>query len=508
MEIFIVVAITLVLLATVILLVLVVGLRSQKGNAGAEGAIADLARKQSEELERVRGAFDAALRETSQQALKSQHEGALQLVEKLEALRKDVTAVLGDRFEVVQRGVGESLTLSRRSQDERLDKVDQSLVAFAEKLNASITELQRNLLQIAKQQSEQQSAATTAQQELLAKRLEAMRDSASQSITALQESVGNQLGTMRTDNERKLEKIRETVEEKLQSTLEKRLGESFRLVSGQLESVQKGLGEMQSLATGVGDLKRVLSNVSSRGALGEVQLATLLEQFLTPAQYRRNVVTIPGSTERVEFAICLPGQNGDGGQVVFLPIDAKFPIADYERLQVAYEQADKAGAEQHRSAIEKRLRQEATTIRRKYVSPPHTTDFAMLFLPTEGLYAEAIRMPGLMDALQRDHRVVLVGPTTLYAVLSSLQMGFRTLAIEKRSSEVWEVLSAVKTEFGKFEDVLNAVKKKLEDASNRIGDTERRSRAISRKLRSVEEMEEHQASALLAGEEPEDGDKG
>ncbi|HMX63708.1 MAG TPA: DNA recombination protein RmuC, partial [Candidatus Sumerlaeota bacterium] len=289
--------------------------------------------------------------------------------------------------------------------------------------------------------------------------------------------------------------------------LEKRLGDSFRTVSERLESVQKGLGEMQALATGVGDLKRVLSNVSSRGALGEVQLATLLEQFLTPAQYRKSVVTIPGSSERVEFAICLPGQNGDSDSIVFLPIDAKFPIADYERLQVAYEQADKAAAEQCRNAIEKRLRMEAGTIRRKYVAPPHTTDFAMLFLPTEGLYAEAIRMPGLMDALQRDHRVILVGPTTLYAVLNSLQMGFRTLAIEKRSSEVWEVLSAVKTEFGKFQDVLEAVKKSLDQASNRIGDTERRSRAITRKLRGVEEMEDTKAKMLLGTEEQEDLDK-
>lgn len=507
MEIIIVILLAITLLAVIANLILLVRNSSRAGGDHNTQAFAELGRKQTEELERVRGAFDAALRDASQQSLKSQHEGAMQVVEKLEAMRKDVSSALGDRFEAVQRSLGGTLGEARQSQDARLDKVDQSLTAFSDKFNALITELQRNLLQAAKLHSEQQAGAASAQQELLTKRLDALRDSAAQSMKALQESVGSQLTTMRGDNEQKLEKIRATVEEKLQSTLEKRLGDSFRTVSERLESVQKGLGEMQALATGVGDLKRVLSNVSSRGALGEVQLATLLEQFLTPAQYRKSVVTIPGSSERVEFAICLPGQNGDSDSIVFLPIDAKFPIADYERLQVAYEQADKAAAEQCRNAIEKRLRMEAGTIRRKYVAPPHTTDFAMLFLPTEGLYAEAIRMPGLMDALQRDHRVILVGPTTLYAVLNSLQMGFRTLAIEKRSSEVWEVLSAVKTEFGKFQDVLEAVKKSLDQASNRIGDTERRSRAITRKLRGVEEMEDTKAKMLLGTEEQEDLDK-
>jgi DNA recombination protein RmuC len=305
---------------------------------------------------------------------------------------------------------------------------------------------------------------------------------------------------MRQDNESKLEKIRVTVDEKLQTTLENRLGESFKLVSERLELVHKGLGEMQSLASGVGDLKRVLTNVRSRGTFGEVQLAALLEQVLTPAQYECNCATVPGSSERVEFAIRLPGREDEEG-VVRLPIDAKFPQEDYLRLLDAYDAGDAAALETARKALRVRLLNEAATIRAKYVSPPHTTDFALLFVPTEGLYAEVLRMGGVAETMQTEQHVILVGPTTLYAVLSSLQMGFRTLAIEKRSSEVWKILAAVKTEFGKFGESLSVVSKKLQEASNKIEDSAKRSRAVERTLRNVEALPEPEAVGLLGDED-------
>ncbi|MBI5444325.1 MAG: DNA recombination protein RmuC [Deltaproteobacteria bacterium] len=294
---------------------------------------------------------------------------------------------------------------------------------------------------------------------------------------------------MRQENEAKLEQIRATVDERLQTTLETRLGHSFRLVSERLEQVHKGLGEMQALASGVGDLKRILTNIRSRGAFGEAQLEALLEQVLTPGQYDRNVATVPGSAERVEFAVRLPGRDPDGC-VVRLPIDAKFPQEDYQRLQEAYEAGDRPALEAARRSLKARLLDEAAKIRSKYLAPPHPTDFALLVLATEGLYAEALRLPGLLETLQRDCRVVLVGPATLYAVLNSLQMGFRTLAIERRASEVWAVLSAVKAEFAKFGKSLEDVKKKLQEASSKIELSEQRSRAVERKLRDVETLPE------------------
>ena len=305
-------------------------------------------------------------------------------------------------------------------------------------------------------------------------------------LAEMRQTLDAQLKAMQEDNARKLEAMRATVEEKLQSTLEARLGESFRLVSERLEAVQRGLGEMQQLASDVGSLQRVLSNVKDRGTFGETQLGALLEDVLTREQYAANVATRPDSGERVEFAIRLPGSSGTAQ--VWLPIDAKFPREDYERLLDAQQRADAEAAHAAGVALERRIRDEARKIREKYVAPPHTTDFALLFLPTEGLYAEAIRRPGLFDGLQREQRVTLVGPTTLLAVLNALQMGFRTLAIEKRSSEVWQTLAAVKTEFGKFGNALDAVKKKLAEASNKIEDTGVRARAIERKLRKVEAL--------------------
>ncbi|WP_422016471.1 DNA recombination protein RmuC [Roseateles sp.] len=326
--------------------------------------------------------------------------------------------------------------------------------------------------------------------------LKAMSTGNEQRMAELRHTVELRLTSIQQDNEKKLEQMRATVDEKLHATLEQRLGESFKQVAERLEQVHKGLGEMQNLARDVGSLNRVLTNVKTRGVFGEVQLAGLLDQVFTPEQYAANVATLPGSNERVEFAISLPGQRDDG-KPLWLPIDAKFPREDYERLLDAQDKGDPVGAEASAKAIEMRLRLEARTIREKYIAPPHTTDFAILFVPTEGLYAEALRRPGLMESLQREHKVMLCGPTTLLATLTSLQMGFRTLALEKRSAEVWEVLGAVKTEFGKFGDVLARAKKKIEEAGNTLDAAEVRTRAMTRKLKGVEALPDDATQRLL-----------
>ncbi|MEJ2730947.1 MAG: DNA recombination protein RmuC [Deltaproteobacteria bacterium] len=307
-------------------------------------------------------------------------------------------------------------------------------------------------------------------------------------LESLRKAIEAQLRGMQEDNSRKLEQMRAVVDEKLQSTLEKRLGESFKQVSERLEQVYRGLGEMRSLATGVGDLKKVLTNVKTRGTWGEIRLSHILEQILTPDQYEVNVATKKASGERVEFAIKLPGQGANKEKIVWLPIDSKFPQEDYQRLLDAQEAADKVQAEKSVKNLETRVKAEARAIREKYIDPPNTTDFGIMFLPVEGLYAEVLRRPGLCDSLQRDYRIVVTGPTTLAALLNSLHMGFRTLAIEKRSSEVWELLGAVKTQFSKFGEVLAKTKKKLQEASNTIDKAEVRTRVISRKLSKVQEL--------------------
>ena len=307
-----------------------------------------------------------------------------------------------------------------------------------------------------------------------------------QQLGGIRETIDARLRALQDGNAEKLEQIRVTVDEKLQSTLERRLGESFRLVSDRLEQVHRGLGEMQTLAEGVGDLKRVLTNVKTRGTWGELQLRALLEQVLAPEQFAANVCTKGDGREVVEFAVRLPGDGN--GDTVWLPVDSKFPVEDYLRLVAAQEAADRDGAERAADALEARVRACARDIRDKYVAPPKTTDFAVLFLPAEGLYAEVLRRPGLVEALQREYRVSVAGPTTLGAFLSSLRMGFRTLAIQRRSSEVWTVLGAVKTEFGKFEGVLEKIGKKLHEASNVVDSASTRTRRIERTLRGVEAL--------------------
>jgi len=330
----------------------------------------------------------------------------------------------------------------------------------------------------------------------LTRQLQDLSEANSRRLAEVRATLEAQLMQLQQGNAAKLDEMRATVDEKLQSTLQARLGESFKQVADRLEQVHKGLGEMQTLAQGVGDLKHLLTNVKTRGMFGEAQLAALLEQVFAPDQYATQVMTKPGSRFTVDFAIKLPGRSDDGVPC-WLPIDAKFPNEDYERLLDAQQRADADGAEMAARGLEQRIKLEAKSMADKYLEPPHTTDFAILFLPTEGLYAEVLRRPGLMEVLQREYRVTLAGPTTLMAMLNSLQMGFRTLALEKRSSEVWQVLGAVKTEFGKFGDVLARVKSQTQTVLNTLDSAETRSRAMGRALKAVEALPQDQASALL-----------
>ena len=399
---------------------------------------------------------------------------------RLHALREDQEKGL----ERLERELREELARNRRDDAEEAFRDREERAQSATLLGQAVTS-----------QVGQFGTAQSERLEAFARELNRFSLGLDERFERLKMTVEGRLTAIQADNSSKLEEMRRTVDEKLHATLEQRLGESFKLVSDRLEQVHRGLGEMQSLAAGVGDLKRVLSNVKTRGTWGEVQLSALLEQLLTADQFAANVATRPGSGERVDFAIRLPGR-GDGA-VVWLPIDAKFPIEDYQRLLDAQERGETALVEEASKAIEVRLKAEARSIRDKYVAPPHTTDFALLYLPTEGLYAEALRRPGLADTLQRDWRVSLAGPTTLAALLNSLQMGFRTLAIEQRSAEVWAILGAVKSEFGKFGEALAHTKKKLDEASNSISKAETRTRQLSRRLREVEALPAGEAEQLI-----------
>ena len=338
----------------------------------------------------------------------------------------------------------------------------------------------------------------------MGERLTHMGQTAEQSAERVRNVLNEQLANIQKDNAEKLEQMRKTVDEKLHATLEERLGQSFKLVSERLEQVHRGLGEMQSLASGVGDLKRVLTNVKTRGTWGEFQLEALIEQIFTPDQYEKNIATRPGASERVEIAIRLPGRDDD--LPVWLPIDAKFPVEDYQRLLDAHEQADSAMVEEAAKALEVRIRSEAKKIKEKYIEPPHTTDFAVMYLPTEGLYAEVLRRTGLAESLQREHRVVVTGPTNTAAMLNSLQMGFRTLAIEKRSSEVWALLGGVKSEFEKFGGVIAETEKKLQEAANKFQSVGVRTRAIQKKLKDVQALPLADSSPDLLDSSPDENE--
>jgi DNA recombination protein RmuC len=362
--------------------------------------------------------------------------------------------------------------------------------------------------QEAAQSREELGKASKEQRLELSDTIGRLSESNERKLEAIRATVEGKLQNIQDNNAKQLDQMRQTVDEKLQGTLEKRLSESFKQVSERLEQVHKGLGEMQTLATGVGDLKKVLTNVKTRGTWGEVQLGTMLEQILNPEQFATNVPTKDGG-ERVEFAIRLPGQNEDKEDIVWLPIDAKFPVEDYHRLYDAQEKADIEGVDAAGKQLEIRVKGCARDICEKYLNPPKTTDFGILFLPIEGLYAEVIRRTGLMEVIQRECRVVIAGPTTLWAILNSLQMGFRTLAIQKRSSEVWNLLAAVKTEWTKYGDILDGVHKKLHQASETIEKVKVRSRAIGKKLKDVQELPVGEATKVLSiNVRDDDGEEG
>ncbi len=397
----------------------------------------------------------------------------------------------------LRREIGESARTGRQELAQNLATFGQSLVQQgAEATRTQNTQIDAFGQQLALLQKTLSDTLTS--------QLSALSESNARRLNEVRETLEKQLAQLQATNATKLDEMRATVDEKLQATLQTRLGESFKQVADRLEQVHKGLGEMQTLAQGVGDLKHLLTNVKTRGIFGEAQLASLLEQVFVPDQYAAQVATLPGSKNVVDFAIKLPGKSDDGSPL-WLPIDAKFPNEDYERLLEAQGRADVLGAEAAGKALEMRIRLEAKSICEKYVHPPHTTDFAILFLPTEGLYAEVLRRPGLMEALQREHRITLAGPTTLLAMLSSLQMGFRTLALEKRSSEVWQVLGAVKNEFGKFGNVLAKVKTQTETVLKTLDDADVRSRAMDRALKKVEALPDTQALALIPLDKDADG---
>jgi DNA recombination protein RmuC len=394
-----------------------------------------------------------------------------------------------------------------------------ALVQLEEKMDRLGKELRYDIMEASRNDRQELSQSLTQFQQTLTEQLALMQANMNSQLMALgegntrrmaevRETLDQQLQHMQQTNVAKLEEMRQTVDEKLQSTLEARLSESFKQVAERLEQVHNGLGEMKNLAQGVGDLQRVLNNVKTRGIFGEVQLEALLEQVLTIEQYSKQVETKPRSNQRVDFAIKLPGRSDDGASV-WLPIDAKFPREDYERLLDAQDRADVAGAEAAAKAMENRIRQEAKSIAESYLAPPHTTDFAILFLPVEGLYAEVLRRPGLMDLLQRDYRVTLAGPTTLLAILNSLHMGFRTLALEKQASEVWKVLGAVKTEFDRYGEWVAKVREQVQKAADTLDRADTRSKQMRRVLKGVEALPEAEALARLpleALDAPEAGD--
>jgi DNA recombination protein RmuC len=419
---------------------------------------------------------------------------ALGRTEMAQALRQTAEAVQSHN-ERLQQGLRAELSqLAQQGRQEQMQVLGVFQQSLLQQGQETIRTQNQQLDALAQQLALLQKSLTDS----LAQQVTALSEANARRLTEMRQTVELQLTQLQQNNAQKLDEMRQTVDEKLQATLQARLGESFKQVAERLELVHKGLGEMHSLAQGVGDLKHLLSNVKTRGMFGEAQLGALLEQVFAPDQYAAQVATRPGDKHRVDFAIRLPGRSDDGS-CVWLPIDAKFPSEDYERLLDAQGRADATAAELAAKALETRVRMEAKSIADKYLEPPHTTEFAILFLPTEGLYAEVLRRPGLMELLQREHRVTLAGPTTLMAMLNALQMGFKTLALERRSSEVWQVLGAVKSEFGKFGDVLAKVRSQTQTVLNTLDQAQTRTHVMNRALRHVEGLADDQAQALLPG---------
>jgi DNA recombination protein RmuC len=488
--------VNLVLLAAVLALLIVLFRRTSNAGAPLLASRLDAFEKAQERTERAVREEVAQSRDELGKAAREQRQ---ELTEGFKVFGDSVVQRMMDvaSLQKVQLDAfsGQLSTFAQAS-GERLDGVRAESALGAKQLREEVVATLGKIAETLNTTMSGLASAQKGQLEVMSSAIEKLSDSNEKKLEAIRVTVQGELQTMQTDNAKQLDQMRQTVDEKLQGTLEKRLGESFKQVSERLEQVHKGLGEMQTLATGVGDLKKVLTNVKTRGTWGEVQLGALLEQVLNPDQFATNVAT-KDAGERVEFAVKLPGQGANKDEIVWLPIDAKFPVEDYQRLVEAQERADVEGMEVAGKQLENRVKACARDISEKYLSPPKTTDFGILFLPIEGLFAEVIRRTGLIEAIQRECRVVIAGPTTLWSLLNSLQMGFRTLAIQKRSSEVWNLLAAVKTEWMKYGDVLEAVQKKLHQASDTIGKAQVRSRAIGRQLRDVQELPAGAATPLL-----------
>ena len=486
----------LVLMVVAVILLLMLFRKASQADSATLGSRLDAFEKAQERTERSVREEVAKSREELSKAAREQRQ---ELTEAFKTFGDSVVQRMTD-VASLQKGqldaFSDQLASFAKASGERLDGVRAESATGAKQLREEVVVTLKSISETMAKTMRDLAIAENVQLEALSSVIGKLSDSNEKKLETIRVTVENKLQSIQNDNAKQLDQMRQTVDEKLQGTLEKRLGESFKQVSERLEQVHKGLGEMQILATGVGDLKKVLTNVKMRGGWGEVQLGAMLEQVLNPDQFATNVATKDGG-ERVEFAIKLPGQGTSMDETVWLPIDAKFPVEDYQRLVEAQERADVEGVEIAGKQLENRVKACARDISEKYLNPPKTTDFGILYLPIEGLFAEAIRRIGLTEVTQREHRIVIAGPTTLWSILNSLQMGFRTLTIQKRSSEVWNLLAAVKTEWTKYGDVLEAVQKKLQQASDTIEKAKTRSRAVGRKLKDVQELPAGEVTALL-----------
>jgi DNA recombination protein RmuC len=451
----------------------------------------------------LRDEFGKNREEANKSAKESREELSLNLKsvsEQLSAIITGFTGLVDNKMKSIQEFLDSGLKFNREELNKSIltfeGRVTGSISSFSETLNKELKSVQDRVYTSTRESREELAASLKTFEEKSSVKIEALTKDTKEGLEKNRDAVEKKLADIQQGNEKKLDEMRQTVDEKLHKTLETRLGESFKLVSERLELVQKGLGEMQTLVSDVGSIKNVLSNVKNKGVLGEYQLGAILEQVLTPNQYAQSVKIKEGSRENVEFAVKIPSKE-DSNKIIWLPIDAKFPTVDYEILLAAYESGDKETVAQAQKELKTKIEKFARDIHEKYIDPPNTTEFGIMFLPFEGLYAEVLRIPGVFENIQNTHRVTITGPTTISAFLNSLQMGFRSLAVEKRTSEIWDLLGAVRTEFGKFGDVLQKTKEKLDSASKEIDRAGTRSRAIERKLRDVQTLPEGKAQKLL-----------
>jgi DNA recombination protein RmuC len=497
-------ALLVIVIAQFIVMIVLLSKSRQASQSDVTQKLVEYAQRLEKNESTLRNEFGRNREETSRSAKESREELSFSLKsvsEQLSAIITGFTGLVDNKMKGIQEFLDSGLKFNREELNRSIstfeEKVTGSISSFSETLNRELKSVQDRVYTSTKESREELSASLRAFEEKSSAKIEALTKDTNEGLEKTRGTIEKKLADIQQGNEKKLDEMRQTVDEKLHKTLETRLGESFKLVSERLELVQKGLGEMQTLASDVGSIKNVLSNVKNKGVLGEYQLGAILEQLLTPNQYAQSVKIKEGSRENVEFAVKIPSKE-DANRIVWLPIDAKFPTADYEILLAAYESGEKETVTQAQKELKSKIERFARDIHDKYIDPPNTTEFGIMFLPFEGLYAEVLRIPGLFENIQNTHRVTITGPTTISAFLNSLQMGFRSLVVEKRTSEIWDLLGAVRTEFGKFGDVLQKTKEKLDSASKEIDRAGTRSRAIERKLRDVQTLPEGAAQKLLS----------